>query len=192
VLTRLGHEVVDMAGPGIELDAATEFVAMFEVLWAVLASGDPVPADAEHLLCPLTRWWRAKAERVSGTEFLRAAHAAQLVSRRIIAAHSAYDVVLTPTIAQLPRPVGWFTEGGDPAWDYARQVRFTPFTSIYNITGQPAVSVPLSWSEPGQAGQLLPVGVQLVGLPGADRLLLELASALEVALPWSDRRPPAW
>jgi amidase len=192
VLTRLGHEVVDMAGPGIELDAATEFVAMFEVLWAVLASGDPVPADAEHLLCPLTRWWRAKAERVSGTEFLRAAHAAQLVSRRIIAAHSAYDVVLTPTIAQLPRPVGWFTEGGDPARDYARQVRFTPFTSIYNITGQPAVSVPLSWSEPGQSGQVLPVGVQLVGLPGADRLLLELASALEVAVPWSDRRPPAW
>jgi amidase len=99
---------------------------------------------------------------------------------------------LTPTIAQLPRPVGWFTEGGDPARDYARQVRFTPFTSIYNITGQPAVSVPLSWSEPGQSGQVLPVGVQLVGLPGADRLLLELASALEVAVPWSDRRPPAW
>jgi amidase len=88
----------------------------------------------------------------------------------------------------LPRPVGWFLgEDGDPAADFERQKRFTPFTAIYNMTGQPAISLPLYESSAG-----LPIGMMLVGRPGADASLLSLGAQLEAALPWSDRRPGIW
>jgi amidase len=188
LLTELGHEVVD----GVETGIDPDFVAVFETLWAVLAHSVPVPPGAEEALLPLTRWWRALGSAVSGPEFLAAAQAAHNASRRIITAHRAVDVMLTPTLAQLPRPVGWFTDGGDPAEDYARQQAFTPFTAIYNVTGQPALSLPLGWTRPAADEPTLPVGVQLVGAPGADRLLLELGASLEAAAPWADRRPPTW
>jgi amidase len=187
LLADLGHEVVDL-DPGTD----PAFVEVFETLWAVLAHGHPVPPAAEHTLKPLTRWWRARGAAVSGPEFMAAAQAAHNVSRRVIAAHLAVDVVLTPTLAQLPRPVGWFTDGGDPTHDYARQQAFTPFTAIYNITGQPALNLPLGWTEPTDDRPVLPVGVQLVGAPGADRLLLELGASLAAAAPWDDRHPPTW
>jgi len=95
--------------------------------------------------------------------------------------------VLTPTLAQSPRPVGWFSGAPDPAEDFARQKRFTPFTAVYNVTGQPAVSVPLHWTGDG-----LPIGVQLVGRAGGEATLIELASQLEAARPWAHRRPPTW
>jgi amidase len=113
-------------------------------------------------------------------------------ARSVIAAHTRYDVVLTPTLALPPRPVGWFTEGDDPARDYARQQAFTPFTSIYNITGQPALSLPLGWTPGSDGGPVHPVGVQLVGAPGADALLLELGATLAAAEPWDDRHAPTW
>jgi amidase len=188
LLSELGHEVVD----GVETGIDPDFVAVFETLWAVLAHSVPVPPGAEEALLPLTRWWRALGSAVSGPEFLAAAQAAHNASRRIITAHRAVDVMLTPTLAQLPRPVGWFTDGGDPAEDYARQQAFTPFTAIYNVTGQPALSLPLGWTRPAADEPTLPVGVQLVGAPGADRLLLELGASLEAAAPWADRRPPTW
>ncbi|HWN33966.1 MAG TPA: amidase [Pseudonocardia sp.] len=191
LLAELGHEVVDV-DPGFD----PEFVDVFETLWAVLAHGHPVPPEAESTLRPLTRWWRARGAAVSGPEFMVAAQAAQNLSRRVIAGHLRVDVTLTPTLAQLPRPVGWFTDGGDPAHDpaddYARQQAFTPYTAIYNITGQPALSLPLGWTEPTPEQPVLPVGVQLVGAPGADRLLLELGAQLESAAPWAHRRPPTW
>jgi len=106
------------------------------------------------------------------------------------------DVVLTPMLAQLPRPVGWFTAGGDPAVDFERQKLFTPFTAAYNLTGQPALSLPVAWGRPVDApadGPRLPVSVQLVGLPGADGLLLALGAQLHAALGWDPtRRPPLW
>jgi amidase len=96
-------------------------------------------------------------------------------------------VVLTPTLALPPQPVGWFTQGGDPAEDFARQKRFTPFTAVYNVTGQPAVSLPLHWSADG-----LPVGVMLAGRSAQEALLVSLSAQLEDARPWMDRRPPGW
>jgi amidase len=190
LLERLGHEVVDLdpaGAPGLGGERPEEFVAAFEVLWAVLAHGYPVPDEHAKLLLPLTRWWRDRGARVSGPEFVAAASAARNMARRVVGAHMRFDVVLTPTLALPPRPVGWFTEGGDPAQDYARQQAFTPYTSLYNITGQPALSLPLGWTDAE-----LPIGVQLVGAPGADRLLLELGATLEQAAPWADRRPPVW
>jgi amidase len=184
LLEGLGHAVED-ADPAIDPDLAS----VFETLWAVLAHGTPVPEDKEGQLQPLTRWWRDRGRVITGPQFLSAAQAAQTAARKVIAAHARYDAVLTPTLAQPPRPVGWFTDPGDPAEDYRRQMAFTPFTAPYNITGQPALNLPLHWTtdEP-----TLPIGIQLVGLPGADHLLLELGAALEAAAPWADRRPPAW
>jgi len=184
LLESLGHHVED-ADPGVDLDLVT----VFEPLWAVLAHGTPVPDDQEDILQPLTRWWRDKGKAISGPDFLTAAQAAQTASRTVIACHARYDVMLTPTLAQPPRPVGWFTQPGDPAEDYRRQLAFTPFTVLYNITGQPALNLPLHWTSDEPT---LPIGIQLVGLPGADHLLLELGATLEAAAPWADRRPPTW
>ena len=95
--------------------------------------------------------------------------------------------MLTPTVAQLPRPIGWFTADGDPAADFERQKQFTPYTAMYNMTGQPAISLPLYQSEEG-----LPIGIMLVGRPGGEAALLSLAAQVEAALPWHDRRPEIW
>jgi amidase len=109
-------------------------------------------------------------------------------ARRGIAAGAHLDAVLIPTGAMLPRPVGWFQEpDGDPAEDFERQKRFTPYTAIYNTTGQPAISLPLYESTDG-----LPIGIMLVGRPGGEAALLSLAAQLETVLPWHDRRPRIW
>jgi amidase len=193
LLSGMGHEVVDAEfGTVLSPEATAGLVEVFDTLWAVLAHGNAVPPGAEERLQPLTRWWRERGARVSGPEFLSAAHAAQVAARSVIAAHTRYDVVLTPTLALPPRPVGWFTEGGDPARDYARQQAFTPFTSIYNITGQPALSLPLGWTDGCGGEPVHPIGVQLVGAPGADALLLELGATLAAAEPWDDRHAPTW
>jgi amidase len=150
----------------------------------VLSHSYPVDPAVEERLMPLTRWWRERGAAVSGPELLSAMQRAGMATRKALAAHAVVDVVLTPTLAQLPRPVGWFT-GGDPAEDYQRQKAFTPFTALYNVTGQPALTVPLHWT----GDPVLPVGVQLVGMPGDDGLLLELGGQLEAAAPWRHRRP---
>ncbi|MBW0116217.1 amidase [Pseudonocardia abyssalis] len=193
LLAGLGHEVVEF-DPGID----ASFLPVFEILWAVLAHSHPVPPEAESLLAPLTRWWRDRGSAVSGPEYLAATSSALAVTRRVVGAQAAagVDVVLTPMLAQLPRPVGWFTAGGDPAEDFARQSRFTPFTATYNITGQPALSLPVARARPvdGPAdGPELPVSVQLVGRAGDDALLLELGAQLDAATGRDPaRRPLLW
>ncbi len=187
LLAEAGHEIVDDFDPGL----TPEFLPAFEVLWAVLSHGIPVPPGTEPQLAPLTRWWRERGAAISGPQYLAATQAAIGVTRRVVAAHAAVDVVLTPMLAQLPRPIGWFTDGGDPAEDYERQKRFTPFTATYNITGQPALSLPVTWGrEQGSAD--LPVSVQLVGRAGDDALLLALGAQVHEVIGWGDRRPPGW
>ncbi|GAA1304594.1 amidase [Pseudonocardia xinjiangensis] len=186
LLAELGHEVVEF-DPGIP----TDLRPVFEVLWAVLAHGQPVPPAAEPLLAPLTRWWRDRGTTISGPQYLAATQRVIDVTRRVVSEQAAVDVVLTPMLAQLPRPVGWFTAGGDPAQDFERQTHFTPFTAIYNLTGQPALSLPVAWGQDG-TGPELPVSVQLVGGPGADALLLALGAQLHRAAGWGSRRPSVW
>jgi amidase len=96
------------------------------------------------------------------------------------------DVVVTPTLALQPVPVGWtWTDtDGDPHRAFDNQMLFTPFTPIVNVTGQPAMSVPLAWS-----GDDLPLGVHFVGRPLDEATLVRLAAQLEAARPWAHRRP---
>ena len=96
-------------------------------------------------------------------------------------------VLAAPTLAQLPAPVGWFREAGDARAEFDRMIGWTPFTAVYNTSGQPAVSVPLHWSAEG-----LPVGVMLVGRPADEATLLRVSAQLEQARPWRDRHPAMW
>jgi amidase len=182
LLAGLGHELEDVSAP-----MPPEAVPLFETVWAVSACGAPVGADKEHLLRPLTRHLRERGRAVPAAEYAYALGMLNVHSRRGITATAALDAVLTPTLAMLPQPVGWFTDGADPAEDFERQKRFTPFTAMYNMTGQPAISLPLYESAGG-----LPIGMMLVGRPRGEALLLSLAAQLEAALPWQDRKPPIW
>jgi len=96
------------------------------------------------------------------------------------------DVLVTPTLAKPPIEIGALQPGPDePAIQMLlNSAGWVPFTPMWNVTGQPAVSLPL-----GQSPDGLPVGVQLVGPPAGEELLLALAARLEEARPWADRRP---
>lgn len=182
LLEDLGHEVVDVDPP-----FGREALALFTVLWSVTAAGLPVPPEREEDLQPLTRWLREQGRAVPATRFTGAVAALQAGTRRAVLATAHCDVVLTPTLAGLPAPVGWFRAAGDPPADFARQGRWTPFTAVYNTTGQPAATLPLHWTDDG-----LPVGVQLVGRPADELTVLRLSAQLEQARPWRDRHPALW
>ncbi|SHG90417.1 amidase [Streptoalloteichus hindustanus] len=180
LLDRLGHEVVDVEPPFPDYA-----VPAVETVWAVLAHAVPVDPERVGELLPLTRWLRERGQAIPAPDFLHALQVAQTVGRAAVTAHRDCDVVLTPALAQLPPPVGWFAETGDPAADFARQKRFTPFTTGYNVTGQPAVALPVSRTASG-----LPVAVQLVGRPAGEGALLAVAAQLEAARPDASHRVP--
>jgi amidase len=102
-----------------------------------------------------------------------------------VAFFADYDVLLTPALAERPLPIGECNGLGEkPLEDLDRSGRFTPYTSLFNITGQPAVSVPMGLGPDG-----LPTGVQIVGKPLCEETLLQLAAQLEAAHPWAHLRP---
>ena len=175
----------DLDGPPLPTDAT----ALFQTVWGVSAASAPVDPAREGELMPLTRWLRAQGAATSGAQVFGAIARLQMLSRQWIMRTAGYDAVLSPTLAGPPAPVGWFTETGDPADDFVRQQRFTPFTAVYNVTGQPAVTVPLHWTDGDPA---LPIGVMLAGRPAGEATLVSLAAQLEDAVPWADRRPPGW
>jgi len=131
----------------------------------------------------LAGWGRA----VNGPEFGLALGAMRRYAADCLTALAPYDAVLTPTLAAPPLPVGALRDDDDPGADFEAQKRFTPWTSAWNVTGMPAVSLPLHWTGSG-----LPVGVMLAARPAEEELLLSLAAQVEAAAPWADRRPPGW
>jgi amidase len=182
LLARLGHEVEDIAVP-MPRDA----VPTFETCWAVLTALSPAPPGSEALLRPLTRWLSEKGRAFSGPEFGLALGAMRRYAADCLTALAPYDAVLTPTLAVPPLPVGALRNDADPAADFEAQKAFTPWTSAWNVTGMPAVSLPLHWTPSG-----LPVGVMLAARPAEEELLLSLAAQIEAAAPWADRHPPGW
>ena len=129
---------------------------------------------------------------MTGLEHATALAGVQQLTREVAAAWAGVDVVLSPTLAQPPALVGSQRLDDDPAADFAAQTAFTPWTSVWNLTGRPAVSLPLGEAEvadPGHARRTVPVGIMLGGDHGDDALLLALAAQLEQAAPWSGRRP---
>jgi amidase len=182
LLVSLGHAVEDVPPP-----LAPDAVPVFETCWAVLTALSVVPPEAESLLRPLTRWLSARGRAVSGPEFGLAIGELRRVAAGALTALAPYDAVLTPTLASPPLPVGAIRDDDDPAADFEAQKAFTPWTSAWNVTGMPAVSLPLHWTPSG-----LPVGVMLAARPAEEQLLLSLAAQVEEAAPWAHRRPPGW
>jgi amidase len=94
--------------------------------------------------------------------------------------------VLTPALAMTPRPVGWY-DSEDGERNFEQQVQYTPFTSFANVTGLPAITLPVAVTDAG-----LPMGVQLVGRPGGEAALLSIGAQLERRLQWQKRHPAQW
>jgi amidase len=186
LLAELGCEVVDVDPPfPPSTSASTKTEAAFRALWGVL-SLSPVPPEQESALLPITQWLRALG-RATSTEHLVGSMAALQAQVRRHARIGGYDLLLSPTLARAQAPVGYFTSAGPPERDFDEQARFSPYCAAYNLTGHPAVSLPLGTSADGA-----PIGVMLAAAPGADALLLATAARLEEAAPWADRHPPVW
>jgi amidase len=126
-------------------------------------------------------------EKVTGADYIRAIHTAHRLGRQMAAFHARYDVLLTPGLATLPVKLGWIDMMLGDVDEYWRRVfAFSPFTVWFNLTGQPAMMLPLGRSQSG-----LPVAVQLVARHGGEATLFRLAGQLEKTRPWFDRKPPA-
>lgn len=182
----LGH-TVEEAAPAFDAESVARG---FETVFAVhtlanieRAAGGAMPD--EELVEPLTRALAQRGQAVGASAYVRTLHALHRQSRHIADFLERYDVWLTPTLAQTPRPPGWFDirSGDVDAW-LARLQAFLPFTYLFNVTGQPAASVPLHWTPDG-----VPIGCQIAARYGQEGLLLRLAAQLEQARPWFRRRP---
>lgn len=182
LLADLGHDIEDVPPP-----LTPEAVPVFETCWAVLSAMSVVPPDKQDLLRPLTRWLAERAADVSAVQFGLAVGELRRIAAQALQSLAEYDVVLTPTLAALPAPIGSIRDDENPEQDFENQKRFTPYTSAWNVTGMPAVSLPLHWTDGG-----LPVGVMLAGRPAQEHVLLSLAAQVEAAAPWADRHPPGW
>jgi amidase len=190
LLESLGHEVEEIAPPWSGLDLLPDFtrafgpsVSMTTLVGGRLAGREPTEDDVEPLTWAM--WERARSQ--NALTLLAAQSRLESVARAIIAFSAPYHAVLTPALARRPLPIGEVHgRGPDPWAHYRRSGSFTPYTAIVNVTGQPAISLPLYHGEDG-----LPTGVQLIGPPAREDIILALATELEHAHPWAQRRPDA-
>ncbi|MEV0280719.1 amidase [Streptomyces sp. NPDC050610] len=187
LLRELGHTVDELPPPVLSGGAA----AALRQIWEVMAATSPVPPGSEELLTPLTRELRKGAAKVSGVEYAQGLQEfrklGRLIADTIQPADTGYDVILTPTLAQPPVPVGSLHDDANPAGDFELMSAFTPYTMLYNATGQPAASVPLHWNV-----ENLPIGVMLAARYGDEATLISLSAQLEEARPWAARVPALW
>jgi amidase len=192
LLESLGHTIEESSPTGFEeLDVVDTFLTRWMAGQAAtldqlgIVVGRKVgPDDVE----PLTWALADEGSRRTAAQYITAVGQHQLISRMIAAwFESGFDLLLTPTLGEPPPPLGTFDDSGeDPVAALLRGAQTATFTATFNVTGQPAISLPLHWSDEG-----LPIGVQLVAGFGEEDLLLRVASQLEEARPWADRVPTA-
>ncbi len=182
VLKQHGHEVLEIPAPDV-----LDVVGHFEVIWSVLAASLPIDPNDRDRLMPLTGYLMDWGARYSGADLARSISAAREVQAKVSVALNEYDVIVCPTLAQLPSPVGAIRDDADPAGDFDAQKRFSPHTAVFNVTGQPVISAPVHLTDEG-----LPVGVQLVGRYGEEEVLISVAAQLEREFGWDQRRPAFW
>jgi amidase len=183
-LESAGHHVVDAPLP---LPPADELIAALMTIWNVGGAGIPL-ADPNRVE-PRNRALREAAQAIDSWAYAEGVKKAQQLSRPIVEAFvTSYDLLVTPTMACLPPPVGALRAGtGDePLMELLNSYPMNVFTSLFNVTGQPAISVPIHHDD----ATGLPVGVQIVAAPWREDLLLQVSRTLELAHPWTDRRPP--
>jgi amidase len=183
-LESAGHNVVDTPLP---LPPADELIAAFTTIWNVGGAGIAL-ADPSRVE-PHNRALRDAARAIDSWTYAEGVKKTQQLSRRIVEAFvTNFDLLVTPTMACLPPPVGALRAGtnDEPLMVLLNGYPMAVFTSLFNVTGQPAISVPIHHDD----ATGLPVGVQLVAAPWREDLLLRVARTLEHAHPWTDRRPP--
>jgi amidase len=188
LLESLGHSVEWVESPpwsGQDLMQAFTLVfgtpiAMGLFLATQVTGREPAPELVEQLSWTI---WEGVRERTA-LDYLLARTQLGAYTRQIVALWNEFDVVMTPALAQRPVRIGEIDPCSDDPWDdFRRSGEFTPYTATFNVTGQPAISLPLFHGEDG-----LPLGVQLAGKPAGEAQLLALAAQLEAARP-SDQRP---
>ena len=184
----IGHSVLeDRPGLGSDDIVEAEMLAVLATGAALLrAPRRPDPARLEAV----SRVLLAETARASALDVAAAIDAQNRLSRSIGRFFSRYDLLVTPTVAQLPLRHGSldYNSPGHTSRSWIRRIlEFGPFTAPFNISGHPAISLPLGHSREG-----LPIGVQLVAAAGRDDLLLQVAAQLEQASPWADRVPPIY
>ena len=188
LLEQLGHGVEEVSAPDGIGDLLRPFTAVFGpmncslmFLASQVAGHDPTIEDVERL----SLWLWETCRGIDAVTAYAALLQLQGAARQIVTWADAYDVILTPTLAQAPLEIGTLDpDRDDPAQAFREAGWFTPFTPITNITGQPAISLPLATHENG-----LPLGIQLLGQPTDEATLLSLGAQLETAQPWAGRRP---
>jgi amidase len=185
----LGHKIEE-AHLAIDGDAFTaHFINVWAAgnAWAIIdweerTGHTATEEDVEPLSWALIELGRS----ITADRYLKSTQELQKMSRHIAEYFEGIDVLLTPTLAEPPAPLGTFdSPPGEPLVGLLRAAAYVPFTPPFNVTGQPGISLPLHWNDAG-----LPIGVQFVGRFGDEETLLSLAGQLEQAAPWVDRRPP--
>lgn len=190
-LEKLGHEVA-RGTPAIDPDVLHR--ALFRAWAAGLAQRaaaltatigtDPTPETLEACTWGMVRYGRS----LTAVDLLDAYGDCNAVGRAIGAFFEERQVLVLPTVARIPWQLGELDQDDATldadAWVHKLFSDYAPFTAMFNITGQPAISLPIGWTEDG-----LPIGVQLVGRYGDEATLLRLASQLEQAFPWAERLP---
>ena len=188
ILRSLGHELEEVEPPWQEAGVREIFGAVFSnhislgiAFSGAIAGREPTAEDME----PMSWAIYSTMKNVDSIQGLALSAQLQAFARRLVSFLDSYDVLLTPALGERPLPIGTLdTAAPQPMETFTRSSYFTPFTPIFNATGQPAISVPLFQGEDG-----LPLAVQLVGRPACEGALLALAAQLEAARPWSERRP---
>jgi amidase len=188
MLESLGHHVEEV-DPPVRL---ADTLDLFTDLWAAMVSGGVLFGElvsgqqaAAANLEALTLALHERALATPSSHYMRSLTLLQRVARGAIQWGAQFDVVLTPALAQRPLPLGSLpTDVDDPMATFSKSAEFTPYTAFVNVTGQPAISVPMFEGEDG-----LPLAVQLIGRPVSEGLLLSVAAQLELEQQWQDRRP---
>ena len=182
----LGHEVVE-AAPAINPET---MIQAFSRLWAVGAAlymdgldmllGPAKPEEVEPLTMALCEMGRG----ITASQYLMTIIELQGMTRQVANFFKNYDLFLTPALAEPPVLLGELSASDDQMKNWERIIRYAPFAAVYNATGQPAMSVPLYWTDQGA-----PLGSHFVGRFGDEATLFRLAAQLEQARPWKDRKP---
>lgn len=192
LVTELGHTVVEADLPGLTPDVGLAIGQVYAAgtswiikHWSRRLGRPPRPAELD----PLTQAYLGVARSLDPGDYLLAIEDLQHFARTVARFFTTVDAWLTPTMAQPPLPLGVMVSTPDDPWRAGRAAGdLVPFPAVAaNITGGPAMSVPLCWSTAG-----LPIGVHVMGRFGDDVLLFRLAGQLERARPWRDRRPPVF
>ncbi len=182
----LGHHVEE-ADPQVDGDALVPaFLTLIAANTVVNVEGHPGGKTPRADEFERVTWaMYERGQRITGPEYVRATQTAHRIGRQMAAFHATYDVLLTPGLAAPAVKLGWIDMMLEDAAEYWRRVfTFSPFTVWFNLTGQPAMMLPLGMSESG-----LPLATQLVGRFGDESTLFRLAAQLEAARPWFGRMP---